>query len=289
MLRSMRFVLVLALACAAVAAASPLGPDGVSGQKHPGRFVWFELATDDPDGARRFYEAVLGWSFRRPEGAPASYAIIESGGRKVGGMFRHSRPAGAPVGSRWLGFISVEDAARAARDVQLRGGEVVAAPRAVSGRGTHAVFRDPQGAVFGVLAASGGDPPDDPVPDGDIFWIDLFAPSPAEAAAFYAAVFGYEVTPTLSEQGRRRWVLATEGIARAGVAALPAGRGAPGWLPYVLVDDVNTVLDRARAAGGKVIVAPRADLLDRNLGVIADPNGGLLGVLNWVTRVEPAR
>jgi predicted enzyme related to lactoylglutathione lyase len=279
----------LVLASSLGAAAGPLGPDGVPGQAYPGKFVWVDLATEDPAAAQAFYGKVFGWRFKPAAGAPASYTLIEDATGKVGGMFRQARPAGAAVGSRWIALMSVRDPATAAAYVRRSGGEVLLAPTAVEGRGTHAVFRDPQGAVFGVLASSGGDPPDDPVEDGDIFWLDLFVPSAADAARFYAGLAGYSSVEAKTESGRTRWILATGDIARAGIVPLPSGRGGPGWLPYILVDDVKAAMSRARAAGGKVLAAPRADVLGGNLAVIADPLGGAIGLVNDVTRVEPPR
>ena len=116
--------------------------------------------------------------------------------------------------------------------------------------------------------------------EGDVFWLDLFAPDPAKAAAFYAGLAGYEVNVG-EVAGRQRTLLSTNGIARAGVAKLPAGAVKPAWLAYVLVADVSGTLARVRAAGGRVVMEPRADLLDGKLAVIADREGGLLGIVNW--------
>ena len=280
MLRSLTLAVALALHVAVVA-ASPLGPDGTPGRGLPGKFIWYDLATENPEGARAFYGAVFGWKFREVAGAPASFTLIENASGKVGGLFRQARPRGANVGSRWLSLMSVRDVEKSAAVVKARGGEVLVAPRAVAGRGVHAVFRDPEGAVFGVLANEGGDPADTPVDDGEVFWLDLFAHDPAKAAAFYAEVAGYDVN--VGEiAGRRRTLLATDGVARAGVARLPASADKPGWLPYVLVSDVPGTVARARAAGGRLVMQPRADLLGGNLAVIADPSGGLVGIVNWV-------
>jgi uncharacterized protein len=278
---------ILLATAASLAQASPLGPDGESGRTYPGKFVWFDLATEDPDAARAFYGAVFDWRFRSNENDPASYTIIEHDGGKMGGMFRHARPAGALVGSRWLALMSVADPTKAAQYVTEHGGQVLLAPKAVAGRGTHAVFRDPEGAVFGVLAASDGDPPDDPVTDGNVFWLDLFTPDPEKAASFYAGLGGYAVSESLTPFGHKRWVLAAEGIARAGIVVLPPGKVGAGWLPYILVEDVPETLDRVRSAGGKVVVAPRPDLLDGKVAVIADPKGGVVGIVDWEVRVDP--
>lgn len=271
-------------AASAIACASALGPDGEAGRFHPGKFVWFDLATDDLPGARAFYGAVFGWDFRAVDGAPASYTLIEHEGGKVGGVFRQARPPGAPVGSRWIALMSVADPAKSAQYVQQNGGQVLLAPKTVAGRGTHAVFRDPQGAMFGVLAASGGDPSDDPVKDGDIFWLDLFAADPAKAATFYAGIAGYAISEVEAAPGHKRIVLASEDIARAGIVPVP-GKFGPGWMPYILVEDLSAALDRVRAANGRVVVAPRDDLLAGRLAVIADPNGGVVGVIDWPERV----
>ncbi|MBL0142882.1 MAG: VOC family protein [Betaproteobacteria bacterium] len=277
-------IVVLLAVASAFSHASPLGPDGQAGHFHPGKFIWFDLATDDPAGARKFYGAVFGWRFRQTDGGPSSYMIIEHAGGKVGGLFFHARPPRAPVGSRWLSLMAVRDVAKTASEVRQRGGEVVLAPVTVPGRGTHALFRDPQGAVFGVLAAVDGDPPDNAVDDGEVFWLDLFTTDPSRASAFYSGIAGYEVSESDALAGRKRRVLATEGIARAGIVALRPDTFGPGWLPYILVDDVHGTLKRALAAGGKVVVEPRADLLDGNLAVIADPNGGVVGVVDWLPR-----
>lgn len=280
MLRHVTFAIAAALISWG-ALAAPLGPDGVAGRTLPGKFVWLDLATEDPASARAFYGAVFGWKFRDAAGAPVPYSLFENANGKVAGVFRHTRRTGSPVGSRWLALISVADPRAAARLVQERGGQVLVPPNTIRGRGTHAVFQDPDGAVFGVLASEDGDPADTPVRDGDVFWVDLFAPDPAKSAEFYAAIVGYQVDVG-EVAGRKRTLLSTNGIARAGVTQLPANAKRPAWLPYILVDDVRATLERAWKAGGSVVMQPRADLLAGNLAVIADPQGGVIGVVNWV-------
>ena len=54
-----RAALVLTLA-ATLAHAGALGPDGVPGRPLPGKFIWFDLATDNLPAARAFYREVFG-------------------------------------------------------------------------------------------------------------------------------------------------------------------------------------------------------------------------------------
>jgi predicted enzyme related to lactoylglutathione lyase len=116
------------------ALASPLGPDGTTNTRLPGKFTWLELATENPASAKDFYGAVFGWKFR-DAAAPAAYTLIENDTGKVAGVFQHARPANAAVGARWLPLISVANAATAAQAVRDRGGQVLLAPRVVLGRG----------------------------------------------------------------------------------------------------------------------------------------------------------
>lgn len=275
-------ILLLVLAGGVIAAPN-FPPIGVAGQHHPGKFIWFDLVTNDLTAARRFYGAVFGWQFRTIGEAPASYTVIEDDGRNVGGMFMHAPPPGATTSARWLALISVNDPGQAVRYVEQHGGKVIVPPATIAGRGTHVLFRDPQGAVFGVLRSDSGDPADTPVADGDFFWVDLLARDPAQAAEFYRGLAGYEVSEREIGPGIMRAVLASDGYVRAGIAPLPASVRQPGWLPYILVDDVAGTLKKVIAAGGKVLVEPRPELLDGNLAVIVDPIGGVLGVVNWTT------
>jgi len=264
------------------AGAAQLGPDGARGTRLPGKFIWFELVTGDLAAASRFYEAVFGWRFRVVAGAPASYHLVENdAGARVAGAFLHTpRQAGARS-ARWLTLISVPDVRASAQYASGNGGSVVSAPRSFGDRGVHALLRDPEGALFGVLSSDRGDPADTPVTDGDFFWVDLFARDPERAAQFYGGLAGYEISERETSLGVSRLVLQSQGYARGGVVPMPKGLEQPGWLPYVLVADVAGTLDKATAAGAKVLVKPRPGLLDGNLAVIADPQGGVVGIVNW--------
>lgn len=278
----------LLLALLGIMAGASLAARAEQGGKYlPGKFAWFDLVTDDLDAARRFYGEVFGWKFSTVGDKPESYTFAELEGTRIGGIFQRPAPGGAQRSARWLALISVDDPAKAARYVKQQGGTVLVPPATVKGRGTHALFRDPDGAVFGVLKSEGGDRPDTPVAAGDFFWVDLLAREPERAARFYGGLAGYEATPGASEP-IKRVVLSSEGYARAGIVPKPEVVQQPGWLPYVLVDDVRATLDKVSAAGGSVLVPPREDVLDGNLAVIADPRGGVLGIVNWQDGADDA-
>ena len=61
---------------------------------------------------------------------------------------------------------------------------------------------------------------------------------------------------------------------------MPKEVATPGWLPFVQVDDVAAAISRATANGGKVLFVPRPDYFGGHVAVIADPQGGVLGIVN---------
>jgi predicted enzyme related to lactoylglutathione lyase len=147
------------------------------------------------------------------------------------------------------------------------------------------LLRDPQGALIALLQTSQGDPEDRPVHAGEFFWLDLFTTDLATAANFYQGLAGYEVHER--EIGNlSRWVLASGGYARAGIDPLPEQVDRPGWLAYILVDNVADTLKRVVPAGGKILVEPQAALLEGRLAVLADPSGGVIGILEWSEPTE---
>lgn len=269
--------LVVSSAPAIAAPALPPIVDPPTNLRIPGKFVWFDLVTADPQAARAFYAEVFGWSFQPMPTGP-DYQVILAGDRPVGGVFQPTGTRG-PAGTRWLSFASVGDMPAVIAALQQAGFQLLLPATEVPGRGTQAIVRDPQGAVLGLMRSSAGDPADEPVGPGEFFWVDLYARDTLAAAAAYAQV-GYSVVPASEETGDRL-LLAAKGYARAGVTPLPPDADKAGWLPYVQVDSVADTVASAQAAGGKVLLAPDPDVLGGNVAVIGDPLGGVIGVIHW--------
>jgi predicted enzyme related to lactoylglutathione lyase len=244
----------------------------------PGKFIWFDLITPDPLAAQAFYGQVFGWSFQ-PVAGVSDYTVIAADGRLVGGVFQPVAGAGSPVGTRWLGFVSVRDLRKTISRLGGMGFTTVLPATEVPGRGTQAVVRDPQGAIVGLLKSASGDPRDEPVGPGEFFWVDLYARDVVTASAAYAAI-GYNVVPADEDLGDRM-LLEASGYARAGITQLPPEGRQPGWLPYVQVEDVAATVATATSAGGKVLMPPDPAVLEGNVAVIGDPLGGVIGVIHW--------
>lgn len=247
----------------------------------PGKFVWFDLATPNLGEAQAFYQDVFGWTYRSPGPSAEEYVLVLNGGQAVAGMFQAEPAGGEQDGATWLALLSVEDVDRAVATARAAGGSVEVEPAEVPARGRHALLRDPADAIFGVLRSSSGDPGDAEIPVGGIFWVDLFARDVEAMAAFYAELAPYEVTSRpIAEAGEGRFLNAG-GMPRAGLVPVDEEANRSAWVPYVRVADVQATLDKAVEGGAFVIVAPDPAILDGNLGIFVDPNGGVTGVVRW--------
>ena len=268
----------LSLTCAAPPKLPPLTT--VSGNPRlPGKFIWADLVTDDVPAARKFYGQLFGWSFY----GMGNYTIAVNAERPLCGMFQRERPKDGSAHPRWFGYISVGSVNKAQKTVTKLGGRVLAAPQDFPKRGEQAVFADPEGAVFGILKSSGGDPEDFLAEPGDWIWIELLSRDARKAGEFYRAVAGYDIIENTTSPRPDDYVFVSESYARAAALTLPKERQslAPTWVLFVRVKSLSECVANTTLLGGKVLLAPDPKLFDGKLALIEDPTGAAVGVMEW--------
>jgi predicted enzyme related to lactoylglutathione lyase len=250
---------------------------------HVGKVILLELITPDLAAAERFYGGLFGWTFRNIEAGRTKYAEALLDGRAVAGLFQRAIPHGERRQPEWLSFFAVGDVDAAERLAVQRGAKLLFGPRSFANRGREAVLADPQGAVFGILASSSGDPPDFLVDPGEWIWSSLITSDPDNAAGFYQTLFQYDVFELPSESAALHLLLASNSYARASVNSLPpdSTQAHSSWINYVRVDDAEKTTARAVALGGRLLVKPHEDRQGGKLALIADPDGAPFGVLEW--------
>jgi predicted enzyme related to lactoylglutathione lyase len=272
----------LAAAPAALPALPPLVQPPTN-EHHVGKVIWVDLVTPNLAAAEHFYGGLFGWTFQEFHSRSTDYAVAVLNGRPVGGLVQRAAPAGEHRQPAWLTFLAVTDVDATQQLIVGRGGKVLAAPHAYPQRGRQAVFADPQGAVFAILASSSGDPPDFLASPGEWIWSSLIAADPGADAAFYQTLFGYEVFDSSSDDDSEHLILSTEDYARASVNPLPetGGHHHPHWLNFVRVLDAEQMTVTATQLGGRVLVEPRVDRHGGKVAVVADPAGAPFGLLEW--------
>lgn len=252
-----------------------------TGKQLTGKFTWFELATVDVARQKQFYADVFGWSFSTINKQDDQYTLIKNNGRHIAGLFSVKPREGVNIGALWIGLMSVKDPDKAISVIKRAGGTVHTQPTRLPQRGTYALGRDPEGAVFGVLKSDSGDPIDSKVGTGDFIWMDLFANDITRIGEFYKLLAGYSIEAREPRKGVKRLILHSVDKPRAGIVPRPETANRSGWLPYIKVNDVAATLSKVTAAGGRIMVEPDKSLLDSNLAIFADPQGGILGIVKW--------
>lgn len=251
----------------------------------PGKFVHADLVTNDLSAATAFYGGLFGWEFdKHPD-----YAVVFAGDRDMGTIFQRDLPLDATRKPRWVAYMSVPDVAAAQQIVTNNGGSTVLAPRTVPDLGTLAIFTDAEGAVFGATHLDGGDPEDYLAEPGEWIWIQLLSRDPLKAGDFYKQLAPYELLDNAHSERSGSYLLVSQDYARAGVLTIAADRTEvkPTWLPFVRVESVVDAIAKAQLLGGKVLVAPRQDLSDGQVAVLADPTGAAIGILQWQYEAAP--
>jgi uncharacterized protein len=245
----------------------------------PGKFVWFELVSNDAKRAQAFYGEVLGWKVAQFPMGDGTYDMILTGDSldtMVGG---YSRPKSADCPTGWFGYASVADVDAAAKLAVAAGGKVAAGPFDIPTVGRAALIVDPQGAKLYAFKSFEGDPPDAPATQGRFFWHELHTTDTEKALAFYEKVFGFAHRALDMGPGGTYHILSQGGVDRGGVTHHLLPGTAPHWLPYVYVDDPDATLARARHLGATIPMPPEDIPGVGRFGVLQDPTGALLSVM----------
>jgi predicted enzyme related to lactoylglutathione lyase len=238
-----------------------------------GTVTWVDLQTPDLEGARRFYGALLGWSFTGGDDPnTAFYVMAQLDGRNVCGMAKLGPQSKFPP--MWSVYLATDDADATANRVAEAGGTVVVPPMEVMDLGRMAYFADPTGAYFGVWQArkhTGAQIVDKP---GAMTWHEVYTRDIGKARAFYARVFGLEgkrldaaeVEYFSLHKGDR-----TVGGAMQITPSMPKDEPSH-WNTYFAVTDVDAAAPKVAQLGGRVF-APPFDTPYGRMTAVTDPFG----------------
>ncbi len=284
-------LLVVAGALAGCTSAGGPGLSEMSFSDEPlvGKFVWFDLITDDAVAVRDFYSGLFGWAFETTRGPRGNdYDLARDGGVYVGGVVPVAGPADGSEISRWLPYVSVADVDASVVRARKDGAEVVVPPVDVR-LGRVAVIVDPQGAPVGLARSRIGDPDDATTLGGPgrVVWIELIADDDVRASSFYEAVVGYDAH-RIDRMGGQYTMLEADARDRAGILPNPTD-WKPQWIVSFGVDDPAEAAARAESLGGEVLLAPTPEVRGGSLAIVRDPSGAVLALQKWPIPAEEIR
>jgi predicted enzyme related to lactoylglutathione lyase len=246
-----------------------------------GSHIWYELITPDPEGAKAFYDAVVGWSVGERAPVEHDYRIIVcSDGGNAGGVLRLSdemRQHGTkPI---WLGYVGVDDVDGTVARIEAMGGKALV-PAFDIEVGRIAMVTDPQGNAFYVMRPK--PPAQDPDAQSDAFspdkaqhvsWNELSTADPAAARDFYGELFGWtsEEFMPMGEFGEYRFLAHGGQTIGAICGMMPGSSG--GWRYYIRVPSIPAAVEAVKAGGGRVTMGPHEVPGGDHIIIGNDPQG----------------
>jgi predicted enzyme related to lactoylglutathione lyase len=247
-----------------------------------GDFIWYELMTPDPDLAKAFYDAVVGWDIEPQPAGEMDYRMIRrSDGGNAGGVLRITDEM-AQRGARpiWLGYVYVDDVDAAVASIEKAGGAVLMPKSEAAGVGPIAMVKDPQGAPFYVMKPT--PPTDKPDTKSDVFsetaqqrvgWNELSTSDPVAARRFYGDQFGWDSNDymDMGEMGEYRF-LDHHGQRIGALCGTMPGQQ-PKWRYYIRVPSISSAKQTVEDKGGTVAMGPHQVPTGDWILIGSDPQG----------------
>ncbi len=119
------------------------------------RVVHFEIPTDDPARAAKFYQDVFGWNIQKWEGDQEYWLATTGESNQPGINGGLMKRADFPNFTQVINTIDVPDVEEFTTAIAAHGGQVVMPKFVVPGIGFLAYCQDTEGNTFGVMQ---GDP-----------------------------------------------------------------------------------------------------------------------------------
>jgi uncharacterized protein len=247
-----------------------------------GNFVWYELSTNDLEGAIKFYGDVVGWDTQKFGGAEPAYWIWMAGDSGIGGLMALTEESKQVNASpNWVGYVNVADVDALVAKVGTLGGRTCVPPRDIPTVGRIGIFADPQGAILAVIKPEGGERPrpEGPAP-GHAVWRELLANDVGAELRFYAELFGWKEARTMDMGANGTYrIYGKGGEEFGGMMNRPTDYPLPPhWLYYFHVADLDAAIARVRRAGGKVWMGPMPIPTGNRIAQCADPQGAVFAL-----------
>lgn len=248
----------------------------------PGSFCWVELATSDPEAAKRFYSELFEWTHHDDPVAPGMvYTMLFRGGKSVGALYKQgAEEAEQGVPPHWSAYVSVADLDASAARVSALGGRLLAPPMDVMSFGRMAVLQDPTGAVLSLWQPGqhhGAQLKDEP---GSLCWAELMTSDTGRARDFYCGLFDWGAKK--SDLAEIEYTEFTQGPdSLAGMMAITPDMGPvpPNWMLYFATDSVDRVAEAAQRLGGRLIVPPQDIPKVGRFTIAQDPQGAVFAAI----------
>ena len=247
-----------------------------------GSYIWYELMTPDPDGAKAFYDAVVGWNIGEGAAEYNGYRMINrSDGGFAGGVLQLTDDM-QQHGARptWLGYIYVPDVDQAIGKIEAAGGKALMPATDIPNVGRIAMVADPQGAAFYIMKPV--PPQGDPNAQSDVFsptaeqrvsWNELSTADPAGARRFYDGQFGWKSDDFMPMGDMGDYRFWDRGDQRIGAFCGTMPGHQTKWRYYFRVPSIARAKEVIEQKGGTVGMGPHQVPTGDYIIIGTDPQG----------------
>lgn len=118
---------------------------------------------------------------------------------------------------------------------------------------------------------------------GAFSWTELRTADQGRARSFYADVLGWDFEE-MDMPGGKYTVIKVGGQPVGGIMPSSGEGGAASWAAYVTVDDVDSRVAKATAAGGKVLSEAMDVPTVGRIATIEDPTGAAICLITYAPR-----
>lgn len=113
------------------------------------RIVHFDIPSDNPERAQKFYQDVFGWEFAKWDG-PMEYWMVKTGENDTpginGGLARRM-----PGQIGMINTIDIPSIDEYIIKIQSNGGQILVPKMEIPGVGHYATCMDTEGNIFGII------------------------------------------------------------------------------------------------------------------------------------------
>ena len=255
--------------------------------KHqPGTFSWIDLATTDPEAAKKFYAELFGLkAVDTPAGPDMVYTMLMLEDKPVAALYqlnKEQQDQGIPP--HWDSYVTVENVDTAVEKAKTLQGTVLKEPFDVMESGRMGIIQDPTGAVLALWQ-----PKDDigthfkNVP-GTLCWNELITTDPEKAKSFFSQLFDW--SSETSEMVNITYTAFLQGempVAGMYQKSEEMGNIPSHWIPYFAVGDCDQISNLAQELGASVIQPPTDIPRTGRFSVLQDPQGAVFAII----KMEP--
>lgn len=249
-----------------------------------GTFSWADCSSTNAPAARQFYLDIMGWEADdQPIGEGMIYTLFNKDGETVAGLSQLP-PNMGEMPSAWNQYVTVDDIDAIPDRVRQLGGKVIEEPFDVMENGRMMLLQDPEGAFLALWQAKKHIGASLVNTTGAMCWNELATRDVDRAQQFYGGLLGWTFTKLADSD---YYIILNNGRSNGGMLPMDANWGdlPPHWMVYFSVDDLDALIPKIEASGGKVHVAP-TDIPSGRFAVIADPTGAVITLIK-PSQIDP--